>query len=235
MKASFAVVLLGLLVLAPFDEAAARDTELRGLVEAVILDEGIQGELPRTLSDPETAETPDPEPGWPDLPQFTFPTIEGLDPVSSTLAWVLIIAGAALLLLFLARGLGRLDFGAATGAQVDVAPLERPGGAGGLPPGLEEAETLAAGGRYAEAVRVLLAALIALFHSRLDPALGASLTSREIERRVVLPDEARAAFVHIVAAVEVSHFGGRAVDETAYQRCRERYQQVAAVTQGAAG
>ena len=228
MKALLIAVLFGLAVLAPLGEAAARDAELSGLVETVISDEGIQGELPRDLTDPETAEPPGREPSWGDLPRFTLPTIEGLDPVASTLAWVLIIAAAALLLLFLARGLGRLDFGAAARAQVERAPLEGPGGDGVPPPGLEQAESLAAGGRYAEAVRVLLAALIALFQNRLDPTLGPSLTSREVERRVALPDEARAAFVRIVAAVEVSHFGGHAVDEAAYRRCREGYREVAA-------
>ena len=228
MKALLAAVLFGFPALAPFGEAAAGDARLSGLVETVISDEDIQGELPRDISEPETSEPPGWDRGWPDLPQLTLPTIEGLDPVFSTLAWVVIVAAAALLLLFLARGLGRLDFSTAARAQAERAPLEAAGGDGGPPPGFEQAESLAAGGRYAEAVRVLLAALIALFHSRLDPTLGPSLTSREIERRVALPDEARAAFVGIVAAVEVSHFGGRAVDEAAYRRCREGYREVAA-------
>lgn len=235
MKALLAAVLFGFSSLALYGAAAARDAQLSGLVESVISDEDIQGELPRDLSDPETAEPPGQDRGWPNLPRFTLPTIEGLDPVSSTLAWVLIIAAAALLLLFLARSLGRLDFGAAAQARVERAPLEGPGGDGGPPPGLEQAEVLAASGHYAEAVRVLLAALIALFHSRLDPTLGPWLTSREIERRVALPEEARAAFVHIVGAVEVSHFGGRAVDDTAYRRCREGYRQVADAAEGGVG
>jgi len=46
-----------------------------------------------------------------------------------------------------------------------------------------------------------------------------ALTSREIETRARLPEDARAALAELVGAVEVTRFGGRSADAHDYARC----------------
>ena len=99
-----------------------------------------------------------------------------------------------------------------------------------LPPGeepvplevpLASAEELAAAGRYAEAIHLLLLETLSALSraGRLAP----SLTSREIAGRVLLSARAREALLGLVQAVEISRFGGSPADEPDYRACRERF------------
>jgi len=85
----------------------------------------------------------------------------------------------------------------------------------------EGATALAAEGRYAEAIHVLLLDTLAALSraARLAP----SLTSREVVARVALPARARAALAGLVAAVEVSRFGGAEPGQEEYLACLARF------------
>ena len=86
---------------------------------------------------------------------------------------------------------------------------------------LDSAERLAAAGRFAEAIHVLLLETLSALSRAAQ--LAPSLTSREIVARVPLPARARDALSGLVLAVEVSRFGGAAAGERDYHACLERF------------
>jgi len=90
-------------------------------------------------------------------------------------------------------------------------------------PALDDAERLAAQGRWDEALHALLLQAIRAVSSRLPAPLPPSSTSRELLRLVPLSEEARQAFAGMVRAVELSLFGGAAVGAEVYQENRERF------------
>ncbi|MEZ4470994.1 MAG: DUF4129 domain-containing protein [bacterium] len=98
---------------------------------------------------------------------------------------------------------------------------------------LDDAEALAAQGRFAEAIHTLLLRTFADLsrHAALAPAL----TSREILARVPLQPEAESALRHLVQAVEVSLFGAAEPGPDDYARCRSSFQRVLASRGVAAG
>jgi hypothetical protein len=89
---------------------------------------------------------------------------------------------------------------------------------------LQDADALAAQGRFAEAAHLLLLRSVADIEERRPNTIRASLTSREIAALPALPPPARNAFSFIAAAVERSLFGGRPVDAGAYADCRKAYE-----------
>lgn len=89
-------------------------------------------------------------------------------------------------------------------------------------PALDDAERLAAEGRWDEALHALLLQAIRLVSGRLPAPLPPSSTSRELLRLVPLAEEARQAFAGMVRAVELSLFGGAAVGAAVYEENRER-------------
>jgi hypothetical protein len=88
---------------------------------------------------------------------------------------------------------------------------------------LEEADRLAAEGRYGEAVRVLLHRSVADLERVFALAIGPALTSREIARLPPLSEEGRSVFSGIAAAVEMSLFGGQPLEASRFRACREAY------------
>lgn len=88
---------------------------------------------------------------------------------------------------------------------------------------LEEADRLAAEGRYSEAARVLLHRSIEDFESVLKIAIGPALTSREISRLDRLSPQGRTTFSGIAAAVERSLFGEQPLTASQYGECRTAY------------
>lgn len=89
---------------------------------------------------------------------------------------------------------------------------------------LEDADRLAAEGRYGEAVHLLLFRSIDDLAGRRPGAVRPALTSRDIAALPVMPQAARAAFARIAAAAERSVFGGRAVGAEDFRACREDYE-----------
>lgn len=88
---------------------------------------------------------------------------------------------------------------------------------------LEDADALAAAGRYDEAVHLLLFRSIDDIVAWRGDVVRPADTSRDIARAEALPPQARGVFAGIVAAVERSLFGGRALDGDDWQRARADY------------
>ncbi|MEO0398933.1 MAG: DUF4129 domain-containing protein [Pseudomonadota bacterium] len=88
---------------------------------------------------------------------------------------------------------------------------------------LEEADRLAAKGRYGEAVHVLLFRSVEDIQKFQPNYVRKAMTSREISRLPILPSHARSAFSQIAAAVERSHFAGREISADIFSDCRAAY------------
>jgi hypothetical protein len=89
---------------------------------------------------------------------------------------------------------------------------------------LDEADRLAAAGRYAEAARLILHRSIEEIEGRRPRLVRPALTSREIGRLDDIPETARTTFTAIAAVVERSLFGGRDVDAAGFAECRRTYE-----------
>ena len=88
---------------------------------------------------------------------------------------------------------------------------------------LEEADRLAAMGRFDEAAHTLLYRSIQDIEERLPRSIRKAQTSREIAVLAALPQAVRTAFEPITRAVERSWFGGLKLDADDYQACRKAY------------
>ena len=89
---------------------------------------------------------------------------------------------------------------------------------------LEDADRLAAEGRFAEAVHLILFRSIEDIEGRRPDLIRPALTSRDIAALDGVPDRVRRTFAEIAGEVEASFFGGRAVDAQAFSRCRGAYE-----------
>jgi hypothetical protein len=99
---------------------------------------------------------------------------------------------------------------------------------------LGAADALAAEGRFAEAMHMLLLEGLAHMRQRLDEPFADSLTSREIVQRTHLPTEARAALRDVVARVEFTYFGEYPAAAADYAACRASFDALAHALYGAA-
>jgi hypothetical protein len=88
---------------------------------------------------------------------------------------------------------------------------------------LQEADALAAQGRYAEAAHHLLLRSIEDLANRRPQLVRPALTARDLARAPGLPAGPRALFAQIAAVVERSLFGGRAVGAEEWRDCRAAY------------
>jgi hypothetical protein len=88
---------------------------------------------------------------------------------------------------------------------------------------LEEADALAARGQFAEAVHHLLRRSVDDIAHRRPDLVRPALTSRDIAAAEAIPSRARALFGGIVATVERSLFGGRAVSADEWLATRGAY------------
>jgi len=89
---------------------------------------------------------------------------------------------------------------------------------------LEEADKLAAAGRYAEAVRLILHRSIEEIEGRRPRLVKPAYTAREIGRLTDIPENARSVFVGIAGVVEKSFFGGQGLDADGFAACRKAYE-----------
>ena len=90
---------------------------------------------------------------------------------------------------------------------------------------LEDVDTLAAEGRYEEAVHELLFRSIQDIDIRRPNTIRRSLTSREIAALKILTPETRKAFATIGGVVETSYFGGKKIGKAEFDICRAAYAQ----------
>jgi hypothetical protein len=88
---------------------------------------------------------------------------------------------------------------------------------------LEDAERLAREGRYAEATHLLLQRSVEDITRRHPALVRPSVTARDLAAAPTLPERARNAFAAIARVVETSLFGGRPVDATGWESCRNAY------------
>lgn len=147
-------------------------------------------------------------------------------PALKPLLWV----GAAVLLLIIlyhfvpafADWVDNLRFGRkrATGDYEETIGVAEAGRARAR---LADADALAAAGRFAEAIHLLLYRSVDDIDGRRPGLVKPAMTSRELAEAADLPAVARGAFSRIARAVEISLFGGRAIDERAWTECRSAY------------
>jgi len=175
-----------------------------------------------------------------DLPTFAPPKVpawlrwlsellEGSGPVFKFVFWGLIALAVLGLLYAVFRwiergGLAFLRRGR-TSAEAE-APAWRPEEAPARAL-LAEADALAAGGKFDEAVRLLLFRSIEEIEAKRPKLVRPALTSRDIAGADQLPPGPRTAFGRIVMAVERSLFGGRALSEGDWTGCRADYEEFA--------
>jgi hypothetical protein len=144
--------------------------------------------------------------------------------------YTLLIVGGLLLLFYLVTGLPSLRealrrrVAAADGAS--VGPLVSDADRGQLDIALAEADRLSRQGAHGEALHLLLLYCLGELRRRFGLGLPPALTSREILGLSALPEIRRTGLSIIVSAVEISHFGGRPVDEATYRSCRQRCEDV---------
>lgn len=93
------------------------------------------------------------------------------------------------------------------------------------------ADELAAAGRFAEAMHVLLLQALAEIRRQLDEEFADSMTSREILRSNRLSDEIRHPLRDVVGRVEWTYFGEHAAAEPDYFACRSSFGVLAAALQ----
>lgn len=152
--------------------------------------------------------------------------------IGPLLGWTLVIAIAAAILIALyfmfgeSLTLRRKEKAPEPDKDISIAPDLMPDedAARAL---LGDAETLAAEGRFAEAVHALLFRSIDLIQERQPSAVKRSLTAREIGQLSGLPALIRSGLSPIIRIVERSYFGGRPVDESGWSEARDAYRSFA--------
>jgi hypothetical protein len=147
-------------------------------------------------------------------------------PVIEVLFWV----GLALLILYILYGIAmRLqgkEWPRRRKAAKAAAPSLRPGEAPARAL-LSEADALAAQGRFAEAVHLILFRSIEDIDGRRPELVGPALTSRDIAALPAIPEQPRGAFARIAMLVERSLFASRPLGEGDWRDCRSAYEEFA--------
>jgi len=168
--------------------------------------------------------TPPPPPDW------LKPLVQFLKGVAPALQWVFwggLALVAGLILFYVGRELIRLRWPSKVKpGAVASAPEWRPEPAQARAL-LEDADRMAAQGRFAEAAHLLLFRSIDDIEGRRPRLIRPALTSRDIAALEGVPETARRAFQTIAQVVERSFFGGRDVDAAAFAECRRAYESFA--------
>lgn len=163
-------------------------------------------------------------PGWLEWVANAF---QWLAPILRWVFWIGLAAIVALILYFLVRELLGVRLRRRKGRPARPVDTDWRPDAGRARALLEDADRLAAEGRYDEAARLLLHRSVEDFQGRRPGAVRPALTSRDIAALPSMPAAARAAFSAIAAAVEASFFGARPLDAAAFTACRGAYERFA--------
>lgn len=159
-------------------------------------------------------------PAWADALVRFF---EAIAPFLKAVFWIGLVVGGLLIVYFAAREVQatwtRRRRAAQPDRPADWAP--EPARARAL---LEDADRLAAQGRFDEAVHLLLFRSIDDLAGRRPEAVRPALTSRDIARIEAMPGPASSAFSRIAEVVETSFFGGRPVGRDDFAECRRAYE-----------
>jgi hypothetical protein len=139
--------------------------------------------------------------------------------------------GAAVLLVVVVIGLRVAELGRRRQrAQADDKPPEWAPDTGEALALLEDADRLAAEGRFDEATHLLLKRSVGQIAAARPGLLDPSSTAREIARLPALPDAARGAFATIAERVERSLFALRRLDAADWRVARSAYADFALAT-----
>ncbi len=195
------------------EQAAASGPTFESAHQALVADKTLQFEM-------KGIEPPPPPPGWLQ-PLIEF--LSTLGPVFKIIFWLGLAALVVAVLWFIAREVIRIRLPERT-RKLDIEDDGwRPAPAAALAL-LSDADALAAEGRFAEAVHLLLLRSINDIDGRLPNTVRPALTARDIAGLNRLPAAARPAFDRIARVVENSLFGGRPVDRAAFTDCRAAYE-----------
>ena len=147
---------------------------------------------------------------------------------ATTILWVA-VAFALLLVLYAARvyvpGFSRRD---KTKVEVAAEQAQSVQSAERMAQTGDEADELAASGRIAEAMHLLLLRSLVELRRRLGISFADSLTSREILARLTLPEDGRQALGDLIRRVEFAHFGAKPSAPEDYEACRASYERLIA-------
>jgi hypothetical protein len=91
---------------------------------------------------------------------------------------------------------------------------------------LTDAEAMARQGSYAEAIHLLLLAVVEIMRQHTDQTIAPAMTARELVRATTLGDDRRVDLADLVATSERGHFGGRPADLPTFEQCRDRAQRL---------
>jgi hypothetical protein len=142
--------------------------------------------------------------------------------------WTVLIGAIGLGLFFVIRAVLRRGWLARRPAESDTKKMEAwrptPEKARLL---LEDADALAAAGRFADAIHLILLRSVVDISERRPELLKPALTSREIGSLAGIPEAARRAFVAIARVVERAVFASRPVGQEDYAACRAEYERFA--------
>jgi hypothetical protein len=169
------------------------------------------------LKPPERSEPPD----W--LENLFRFLGEALGPLAYPLMWVAIAVGAGLLALVLWQILAPLVRGPRAGKAGGETTPEWAPDAGEALTLLEDADRLAADGRYDEATHLLLKRSVGQIAAARPGLLEPSSTAREIAELPALSDAARGAFALIAGRVERSLFALRSLTVDDWHAARAAY------------
>lgn len=196
---------------------------LRAAHERLLADHSLQFDLP-FVGLPQTSPPPD----WlVAIGKLIGGLIRIIGPFLSVIFWGGLALGVALLLYILVRSLMGADLSLRrkpAKAAPQAQPVEwRPDQARAKIL-LEDADRLAAEGKFAEAAHLLLFRSIDDIHGFRPALVRPAFTSRDIAGLDSLPNAARDAFSAIARIVERSFFGGREVDAAGFAECRQAYE-----------
>jgi hypothetical protein len=139
--------------------------------------------------------------------------------------WGCLILGAAIILFFLCRELMATRWPSLKPNRGPILSDEawRPSAAKARTL-LEDADKLAAAGRFAEAVHLILFRSIEDIEGKRPDLIKPALTSRDIAQLEGVPERVRRTFSDIARVVERSFFGGRSVGAEEFVACRQAYE-----------
>jgi len=149
--------------------------------------------------------------------------LTALGPVFKIIFWLGLALIAVAIVWYVIRELVRIRLPGKSAKAAGAAAEWRPAPAAALAL-LSDADALAAQGRFAEAVHLLLLRSIDDIDGRLPNTVRPALTARDIAGLSRLPAAARPAFIRIARVVEASLFGSQAVDRETFADCRQAYE-----------
>lgn len=176
-------------------------------------------EAPQDLSDDTATST---RRGGLPLPPVVAPVIGAGAELTRIVFIVLAVAVAVLIVAWLVQSLWQR-----TGGESQRAQSEAGAGSGEAEPtrelNVEDANRLAAEGRFGEAIHALLLAAIQHFAARARLEIQPSRTSRELVRLLPLTGDSRPRFNELVMTVERTLFGGEPANAEDFQRNLEQF------------